>query len=249
MADHSKRVVLVTGSSRGLGKAMALEFGKRGYTVAVHYASSQRPAEEVAELVRKGGAKAAVFAANVADATACQELIKQVSTDLGSLDILVNNAGITKDTLALRMKEEDWRNVLETNLSSAFYLSKAALRGMLRNSWGRVINISSVVGIMGNVGQANYISAKAGLLGLTKALAAEYAPKGITVNAVAPGFIESDMTISLPEEVKKGYLARIPAGRFGKPEEVATVVTFLASDDATYVNGQTITVDGGMVMY
>jgi 3-oxoacyl-[acyl-carrier protein] reductase len=176
-------------------------------------------------------------------------LIKQVTAELGSLDILVNNAGITRDTLALRMKEEDWTSVLETNLSGAFYLSKSALRGMMRNNWGRIINISSVVGIMGNVGQANYISAKAGLIGLTKALAAEYAPKGITANAVAPGFIDSDMTINLPEDVKKGYLARIPAGRFGKPEEVASVVTFLASEDATYVNGQTITVDGGMVMY
>jgi 3-oxoacyl-[acyl-carrier protein] reductase len=249
MADNSKRVVLVTGSSRGLGRAMALEFGKRGYTVAVHYASSQGPAEEVAELIRSSGAKASVFAANVADANACQELIKQVTAELGGLDILVNNAGITRDTLALRMKEEDWTSVLETNLSGAFYLSKSALRGMMRNNWGRIINISSVVGIMGNVGQANYISAKAGLIGLTKALAAEYAPKGITANAVAPGFIDSDMTINLPEDVKKGYLARIPAGRFGKPEEVASVVTFLASDDATYVNGQTITVDGGMVMY
>ncbi len=249
MTTNSQRVVLVTGSSRGLGRAMALEFGKRGYSVAVHYASSQGPAEEVAEAIRSSGAKASIFGANVADADACQELIKQVTAELGSLDILVNNAGITKDGLALRMKEEDWTSVLQTNLSSAFHLSKTALRGMLRNSWGRIINISSVVGLMGNVGQANYIAAKAGLLGLTKALAAEYGSKGITVNAVAPGFIDSDMTTGLPEEVKKGYLARIPAGRFGKPEEVASVVTFLASEDATYVNGQTITVDGGMVMY
>jgi 3-oxoacyl-[acyl-carrier protein] reductase len=249
MTDNSQKVVLVTGSSRGLGRAMALEFGKRGYTVAVHYSSSQGPAEEVAELIRQSGAKTAVYGANVADATACQELTKQVTTDLGSLDILVNNAGITKDTLALRMKEEDWTSVIDTNLSSAFYLSKAALRGMLRNTWGRIINISSVVGIMGNVGQANYVTAKAGLIGLTKALAKEYASKGITVNAVAPGFIESDMTASLPEDLKKSYLAQIPVGRFGKPEEVANVVTFLASEDAAYVNGQTITVDGGMVMY
>jgi 3-oxoacyl-[acyl-carrier protein] reductase len=249
MTNNSERVVLVTGSSRGLGRAMALEFGKRGYKVAVHYASSQGPAEEVAELIRSGGSRAAVFGANVADANACQELIKQVTTELGSLDILVNNAGITKDTLALRMKEEDWTSVLDTNLSSAFYLSKAALRGMLRNTWGRIINISSVVGIMGNVGQANYVTAKAGLIGLTKALAAEYASKGITVNAVAPGFIDSDMTATLSEDLKKSYLLKIPVGRFGKPEEVAKVVTFLASDDATYVNGQTIMVDGGMVMY
>jgi 3-oxoacyl-[acyl-carrier protein] reductase len=249
MTNNSERVVLVTGSSRGLGRAMALEFGKRGYKVAVHYASSQGPAEEVAEMIRGSGTTSKVFGANVADANACQELIKQVTTELGSLDILVNNAGITKDTLALRMKEEDWTSVLDTNLSSAFYLSKAALRGMLRNTWGRIINISSVVGIMGNVGQANYVTAKAGLIGLTKALAAEYASKGITVNAVAPGFIESDMTATLSEDLKKSYLSKIPVGRFGQPEEVAKVVTFLASDDATYVNGQTIMVDGGMVMY
>jgi 3-oxoacyl-[acyl-carrier protein] reductase len=249
MAENNQKVVLVTGSSRGLGKAMALEFGQRGYKVAVHYASSQGPAEEVAEMIRSFGSQAAVFSANVSQASACQELIKQVSTDLGSLDILVNNAGITKDTLAIRMKEEDWTSVLDTNLSSAFYLSKAVLRGMLRNNWGRIINISSVVGIMGNVGQANYVTAKAGIIGLTKALAKEYASKSITVNAVAPGFIESDMTANLSDELKKSYLAQIPVGRFGQPQEVAKVVSFLASEDSAYVNGQTITVDGGMVMY
>ncbi|MGL4612092.1 MAG: 3-oxoacyl-[acyl-carrier-protein] reductase [Trueperaceae bacterium] len=249
MTSNSSKVVLVTGSSRGLGRAMALEFGKRGYSVAVHYSSSQGPADEVAGMIRSSGAKSGVFAANVADANACQELIKGVTAELGGLDILVNNAGITKDTLALRMKEEDWTSVIDTNLSSAFYLSKAALRGMLRTTWGRIINISSVVGIMGNVGQANYVTAKAGIVGLTKALAKEYASKGITVNAVAPGFIESDMTSNLPDDLKKSYLAQIPVGRFGQPDEVAKVVTFLASDDAAYVNGQTITVDGGMVMY
>jgi 3-oxoacyl-[acyl-carrier protein] reductase len=248
MSADKAKVALVTGSSRGLGKAMALEFGQRGYTVAVHYATSKEPAEAVAETIRSQGARAAVYGANVADANACQELIKQVTADLGSLDILVNNAGITKDTLALRMKEEDWTSVLDTNLSSSFYLSKAALRSMLRNGWGRIINISSVVGIMGNVGQANYVTAKAGIIGLTKALAKEYASKGITANAVAPGFIESDMTANLPEELKKAYLSQIPVGRFGKGEEVAKVVAFLSSDDAAYINGQTIIVDGGMVM-
>jgi 3-oxoacyl-[acyl-carrier protein] reductase len=248
MIENKAKIALVTGSSRGLGKAMAIELGQLGYTVAVHYSSSKEPAEAVAETIRTLGSQAAVFSANVASASACQELIKQVTAELGGLDILVNNAGITKDTLALRMKEEDWTSVLDTNLSSAFYLSKAALRGMLRNGWGRIINISSVVGIMGNVGQANYVTAKAGIIGLTKALAKEYASKGITVNAVAPGFIESDMTAQLPEDLRKAYLSQIPVGRFGKSDEVAKVVAFLASSDAAYINGQTITVDGGMVM-
>jgi 3-oxoacyl-[acyl-carrier protein] reductase len=247
MTKIQDRVVLVTGSSRGLGKAMALEFGKLGYKVAVHYANSQKPAEDVAETIRSAGGKAAVFAADVASAEACTQLIKDVSSELGGLDILVNNAGITKDTLALRMKEADWTSVLDTNLSSSFYLSKTALRGMLKNNWGRIINISSVVGIMGNVGQANYVAAKAGLIGLSKALAKEYGGKGVTVNAVAPGFIESDMTAGLPAELKETYLKQIPAGRFGQAQEVAKVVCFLAHDDAAYINGQTIPVDGGMV--
>lgn len=240
--------MLVTGSSRGLGRAMALEFGKRGYSVAVHYARSEGPAEEVAEEIRAARGRAAVFGADVSSAEACQDLVKRVTAELGSLDVLVNNAGITRDTLALRMKEEDWRSVLDTNLSAAFYLSKAALRGMLRANWGRIVNISSVVGLVGNVGQANYVAAKAGLLGLTKALAKEYAAKGVTVNAVAPGFIESDMTAELADELKTAYLAQIPVGRFGQPAEVAKACLFLASDDATYINGQTLSVDGGMTM-
>ena len=243
-----KKVVLVTGSSRGLGRAMALEFAKKGYDVAVHYARSAAPAEAVAQEARALGVKASVFCADVSDAAACQSLVDEVNKTFGSLDVLVNNAGITRDTLTLRMKEDDWRDVLETNLSSGFFVTKSALRGMLRRKWGRVINISSVVGITGNVGQANYVAAKAGLLGLTKALAAEYASKGITVNAVAPGFIESDMTAELTDELRESYLARIPVGRFGKPEEVAKAVVFLAGEDAAYINGQTLTVDGGMVM-
>ncbi len=239
---------LVTGSSRGLGRAMALELGQRGYRVAVHYNRSATPAEEVATAIRDAGGEAHVFGADVADPDACQQLVKDVSTALGSLDILVNNAGITQDGLAMRMKADAWTSVIDTNLSSAFYLSKTALRKMVSNRWGRIINIASVVGLMGNVGQSNYVAAKAGLIGLTKALAREYAGKGLTVNAVAPGFITSDMTESLPAELKESYLAQIPAGRFGSPDEVAKVVAFLASDDAAYINGQTITVDGGMVM-
>ncbi len=244
----AERGALVTGSSRGLGRAIALELGRRGYRVGVHYVRSEAPAREVAEAIRAAGGRAEVFGADVADAGACQALVKDAAAALGSLDVLVNNAGITRDTLALRMKADDWQQVLDTNLSSAFHLSKAALRAMVRAGWGRIVNISSIVGIRGNVGQANYVAAKAGLIGLTKALAREYGSRGVTVNAVAPGFIESDMTESLPDELKQAYLKEIPAGRFGRPEDVAAAVAFLAGDDAGYINGQTLPVDGGMVM-
>ncbi len=243
------RTALITGSSRGLGRAMALEFAQRGYNVAVHYVRSAEPAEEVAKLAREAGTKAEVFSADIKNPEACQALVKEVSEAFGGLDILVNNAGITRDGLAMRMKTSDWTDVIDTDLSSAFHLTKAALRGMVRSKWGRIINISSVVGIMGNVGQANYVTAKAGLLGLTKALAKEYGSKGITVNAVAPGFIASDMTDELSDELKVRYLEQIPAGRFGFPEEVAEVVAFLASEGAAYISGQTLAVDGGMVAY
>ena len=248
MSDAT-RVVLVTGSSRGLGRAMAKSFGSLGYRVAVHYSSSPEAAEAVADEIRAQGADTEVFGADVSQEEACTELVRAVQERFGGLDILVNNAGITRDGLTLRMKSSDWQQVLDTNLSSAFYLSKTALRGMLSNKWGRIINISSVVALNGNPGQSNYISAKAGLLGLTKALAHEYGAKGITVNAVAPGFIDSDMTEKLPDELKQGYLNRIAAGRFGEPHEVAAAVTFLASESASYINGQTLTVDGGMVLH
>lgn len=246
--DRPGRAALVTGSSRGLGRAMAEELAASGYRVAVHYVSSSGPAEEVVAAIQAAGGEAAAFGANVGDAEACQRLIKEASERFGAIDVLVNNAGITRDTLALRMKDDDWQDVIDTNLSGAFYLARAALRGMLRSGSGRIINVASVVGIRGNVGQANYVAAKAGLIGLTKALAREYATKGVTVNAVAPGFIESDMTAKLSSELREAYLREIPAGRFGTPADVAKVVAFLASEDAAYINGQTIVVDGGMVM-
>jgi 3-oxoacyl-[acyl-carrier protein] reductase len=248
MTETTPRTALVTGSSRGLGRAMALQLAKAGHNVAVHFVSSAGPAEQVAAEIRELGVQAAVFGADVADAAACAELVKRVGAELGPVNVLVNNAGITRDTLALRMKEDDWQAVLDTNLSAAFHLSKAALRGMLRQEHSRIINISSVVGLTGNVGQANYVAAKAGLIGLTKALAQEYGGRGVTVNAVAPGFIESDMTAALDEELRSSYLARIPAGRFGSAAEVGALVAFLASPAAAYINGQTIAVDGGMVM-
>lgn len=243
------RVVLVTGSSRGIGRDTAARLGELGYRVAVHYASSAAPAEELVANLRGAGCDAEAFQADVSDPEACAGLVKAVADRFGALDAVVNNAGITRDGLALRMKDEDWRAVIDTDLSSAFYVSRAALRHVLKSQAGRIVNVSSVVALRGNVGQANYVSAKAGLLGLTKALAREYGGRGVTVNAVAPGFIESDMTASLAPELKEAYLQQIPAGRFGSPEDVAAVVAFLASEGAAYVNGQTLAVDGGMVMH
>jgi len=242
------RVALVTGSSRGLGRATALTLAARGHAVAVHYVRGEAAAAEVVAAIAATGGRAEAFGADVADPDACTELVKRVIDTFGRLDVLVNNAGVTRDTLALRMRREDWQLVIDTDLSSAFFLAKTALRGMLRAGWGRIVNVSSVVALMGNVGQANYVAAKAGLLGLTKALAREYAGKGVTVNAVAPGFIESDMTDALPAELRAAYLNQIPAGRFGRPDEVAAAIAFLVSDEAAYINGQTLTIDGGMVM-
>lgn len=248
MANQEKRTALVTGSSRGLGRAIAWQLGNAGYNVAVHYARSAAEAEELAEELRTLGVSSAAFGADVSDSEACQQLVKDVAKEFGALDILVNNAGITRDTLALRMKDDAWQSVIDTNLSSAFYMSRAALRHMMRGNFGRIVNISSVVGIRGNVGQANYVAAKAGLIGLTKSLAREYASRGVTANAVAPGFIESDMTDELSPEVRDAYLQEIPAGRFGTPADIAAAVKFLVSDEASYITGQTIVVDGGMVM-
>ena len=242
------KVALVTGGSRGIGRSIALALGKNGVKVAVNYAGSEARAQEVVELIQAAGSEAIAIQCDVSDSNAVQEMVKQVVATFGSIDILVNNAGITKDTLLMRMKEEDWDSVINTNLKGVFNTTKAVTRPMMKQRSGKIINIASVVGIIGNPGQANYVAAKSGVIGLTKASARELAARHIHVNAVAPGFIETDMTEELPEEAKQAMLAQIPLARFGSPDDVAGVVVFLASDASNYMTGQVLCVDGGMVM-
>ena len=246
MTDSQPRVALVTGAGRGLGKAMALKLAADGFQVAVHYGRSSAEAEAVAEQICAAGGQAQTFAADLSVLANAGKLVEDVATQMGGLHVLVNNAGITRDGLAIRMKDADWDAVIATNLSSAFATCRAAIKIMMRARAGRIINISSVVGLMGNPGQANYVASKAGLIGLTKALAKEYGARNITVNAVAPGFIASDMTDALSDEQKAAYVAAIPLGRLGQPDDVAALVAFLASDAAGYISGQAIGVDGGL---
>lgn len=241
------KVALVTGGSRGIGRAVALAFAKAGANVSL-CARDLTKAELVAEEARALGVEALAVKADMAHPAEVEALIQACLGKFGRLDILVNNAGIVKDALIVRMKDEDWDRVLEVNLKGAFYAIRSALKPMMKQRGGRIINIASVVGVMGNIGQANYVAAKAGLIGLTKAVAREAASWGITVNAVAPGFIETDMVASLPEKVRQAYLEQIPLKRLGSPEEVAHVVCFLASDAASYITGQVIHVNGGMWM-
>lgn len=248
MGNLDHQTALITGGSRGIGKAIALELAGRGASLMINYSGNKEAAERTAEEIRALGAEAVVHRCDVSDESSVREMVSSAVKTFGHLDILVNNAGIARDGLIMRMKEEDWDAVLNTNLKGVFLVTKAALRPMMRQRSGRIINIASVVGILGNPGQINYVAAKAGVIGLTKATAREVASRGITVNAVAPGFITTDMTEQLSDEIKERLKREIPLGRLGRPEDVAKVVAFLAGEDSSYMTGQTLSVDGGMAM-
>lgn len=243
-----KKVAVVTGASRGIGRAIAVELARTGAFVVINYNGSKEKAEEVKAQIESEGGEAAVYQCNVADFQACQAFFEDVIKTYGSVDILVNNAGITRDGLLMRMSEEDFDRVIDTNLKGAFNCIRHVSRQMLKQRKGRIINMASVVGISGNAGQANYAASKAGVIGLTKSVAKELASRGVTVNAIAPGFIETDMTEVLPESVKEATSKMIPMGSFGKPEDIAKAVAFLASDGARYITGQVLSIDGGMAM-
>lgn len=241
------KIALVTGASRGLGQAIALELGRQGATV-VGTATSDGGAEAIQTQFADSGIDGRGMVLDVTDAGSVTAVVKAIGADLGAPQILINNAGITRDTLMMRMKEADWQAVIDTNLSSVFRVSQACLKGMMKARWGRIVSISSVVGLSGNAGQVNYAAAKAGLLGFSKSLAREIAPRGITVNVVAPGFIDTDMTRALTEEQRQALLLNVPANRLGAPEDIAAAVAFLASPQASYITGETINVNGGMYM-
>ena len=242
------KVALVTGGSRGIGRAIALKLAENGADVAINYAGNTAAAEEVKAAIEQMGRKALLIQCSVADTDGVQAMVNQVVKELGRLDILVNNAGITRDGLLMRMKEADWDDVMNTNLKGVYNCSKAVMRTMMKQKSGRIVNMASVVGEMGNAGQANYAAAKAGVIGFTKSLAKEVASRGITVNAIAPGFIATDMTRVLSDDQKAEMARTIPLGRAGQPEDVANAVLFLVSDEAAYITGQVLNVDGGMVM-
>lgn len=248
MSKLTGKTAIVTGASRGIGAAIARRFAEEGANIVVNYSGSQDKAEAVVSEIEQAGGKAIAVKANVADADAVKAMADAAMEEFGSIDILVNNAGITRDNLMMRMKEDEWDDVINTNLKGVFVCTKAVTRQMMKQRAGRIVNIASIVGVMGNAGQANYVAAKAGVIGLTKTTARELASRGITANAVAPGFITTDMTDKLGEDVQSSMLAQIPLARFGAPEDVANAALFLASDEASYVTGQTLHLDGGMVM-
>lgn len=248
MNNDTKRVVVVTGGSRGIGRAIGLRMADAGTKIYLNYSSDSQDAEEATRLIEDAGGTACAIRASVASKQEVQEFFNKIVEECGRVDVLVNNAGITADGLLVRMKEDDWDRVLAINLKGAFYCMQAVAKTMMKQRSGRIINMASVVGVMGNPGQANYVASKAGLIGLTKTAAKELAPRGITVNAVAPGFIDTSMTADLPEKVKEAMLAQIPLQRIGQPEDVAEAVAFLASEGASYITGQVIHINGGMYM-
>lgn len=242
---HGK-IALVTGGARGIGRAVSLTLAGYGADVAVNYSGSREKAEQTAEEIRAMGRRAIAVQADVSKQDDCTRMFAEIAEALGSVDILVNNAGITRDNLAVRMSEEEFDQVIDTNMKGAFFCMRLAGASMMKKRSGRIINISSISGVRGNAGQINYCAAKAGMLGMTKCLAKELASRGVTVNAVAPGYIDTDMTAVLPEKVKETVLTQIPLRRIGRPDDIAEAVAFLASDRAAYITGQTIQVDGGM---
>jgi len=242
------KVALVTGGSRGIGRQVCLRLAAKGARVGINYVSNANAAEQTLAEIEQAGGNAFLAPFDVSNSDAVQEAIKEITAANEAVDILVNNAGITRDGLMARMKDSDWDQVLNTNLKSAFVCSKAAMKGMMKKRWGRIINMTSVIGFLGNAGQVNYAAAKAGMVGLTKSMARELASRGVTVNCVAPGYIVTDMTGGLSEDIQEAIKAQIPLGTLGSPEDVAAAVTFLASDESSYITGQTLHVNGGMYM-
>lgn len=247
MFDLNNKVAIITGASQGIGRTIALVFAKSGANVICIARSESKIKKLCLEITDQGG-QASPIACDVGDGDAYANAIKSVANEYGKLDILINNAGITRDALLMRMNDTQWDEVLNTNLKGAFHGIKSAIRPMMKNKYGRIINITSIVGLTGNPGQANYAASKAGLIGMTQSIAKEVGTRGITVNCIAPGWIDTEMTVDLPEDSKKDLLDRIPIGKIGKPEDIAHAAVFLASDEASYITGQTITVDGGRVI-
>ncbi|MGH7892020.1 MAG: 3-oxoacyl-[acyl-carrier-protein] reductase [Thermodesulfobacteriota bacterium] len=246
MAKTNKKIALVTGGSRGIGKAVALRLAAEGAFVVVNYARNESAAEDVVAEIEKAGGTGAVSKFDVSDYETTQKMIEEIIVEHGGIHILINNAGIVHDTLLVRMNKEDWDRVISINLNGVFNCTKAVTRTMMKQRWGRIINLTSVVGEMGNAGQTNYAASKAGIIGFTKAAAREMAPRSITVNAISPGFILTDINDSLSDEIKKQYIERIPMGRYGSPEDIAGVVAFLTSEEASYITGEVIRVNGGI---